>query len=241
MQRIGRAVGEILIDRDHVLNGGDLGREDDLVGAHAELLGAGGGIEDAADQRLAGHRAGVERVRAPRILVHHRGEHFAVERAPIAADADRLVVLQRRLDDLGELLVLLLLEADIARIDAVFRQRLGAGRMIGQQFVADVMEVADERHVDAHPVELFADVGNGSGRFVAVDGDADELRAGAGKIGDLFDGAVDVGRVGIRHRLDDNRGTAADHDIADPNRHRSAATISHSHVHQSPHSRCSGP
>ena len=50
----------------------------------------------------------------------------------------------------GELRVALVLEADIAGIDAVFVERLGAGRMIGEQLVADVMEVADERHVDAH-------------------------------------------------------------------------------------------
>ena len=43
-------------------------------------------------------------------------------------------------------LSLLVLEADIAGIDAVLVERLGAGRMVGQQLVADVVEVADQRH-----------------------------------------------------------------------------------------------
>jgi hypothetical protein len=30
--------------------------------------------------------------------------------------------------------------------------------MVGQQAVAVVVEVADQRHVDAHPIELLADV-----------------------------------------------------------------------------------
>ena len=57
-----------------------------------------------------------------------------------------LLYLMRHLDDGGELRVLLVLEADIAGIDAVFVERLGAGRMVGQQLVADVVEVADQRH-----------------------------------------------------------------------------------------------
>jgi hypothetical protein len=64
-------------------------------------------------------------------------------------------VLDRHLDDGGELRVLLLAEADIARIDAVLVERLGAARMIGEQRVADVVEVADQRHIHAHLEQLF--------------------------------------------------------------------------------------
>ena len=76
------------------------------------------------------------------------GEQFLVQRTPIGADAHRLAVTDRGLDDGAELAVLLFLETDIARIDAVFVERLGAGRMVGQKLVADVVEVADDRHVD---------------------------------------------------------------------------------------------
>ena len=81
------------------------------------------------------------------VLVHQVREQLLIERAPVGADAHRLVVLDRHLDDGGELPVLLVLEADVAGIDAVLVERLGAGRMIGQQLVADVVEVADDRHV----------------------------------------------------------------------------------------------
>ena len=77
------------------------------------------------------------------------GQQLLVERAPIRADAHRLAVLDRQFDDRGELPVLLFLEADIAGIDAIFVERLGAGGMIGQQLMADVMEIADQRHRNA--------------------------------------------------------------------------------------------
>ena len=85
-----------------------------------------------------------------RVLVHQAGQQLLVERAPIGADAHRLAVLDRGLDDGAELAVLLLLEADIAGIDAIFVERFGAGRMIGQELVADIVKVADERHANAH-------------------------------------------------------------------------------------------
>jgi hypothetical protein len=49
-----------------------------------------------------------------------------VERAPVHPDPDRLAVADRHLDNRAELPVLLLAEADIAGIDAVLCQRLGA-------------------------------------------------------------------------------------------------------------------
>jgi hypothetical protein len=99
------------------------------------------------DDRLAHHLLGRQRRTRGLVLVHQARQQFLVERAPVDADAHRLVVADRHLDDRGELLVLLVLEADIARVDAVFRQRLGAGRMVGEQLVADIVEVADQRHV----------------------------------------------------------------------------------------------
>ena len=114
-----------------------------------------------------------------------------------------------------ELRIALVLEADIAGIDAVFVERLGAGRVIGQQLVADVVEIADDRHVDAHLAEPVLDVRHGGRRLVAVDGDAHQLGAGARQRRHLAGGALHVGGVGIGHRLHDDRGAAADHDAAD--------------------------
>ena len=150
-----------------------------------------------------------------RVLVHQLGEQLLVERAPIGADAHRLVVLVGDLDDVGELGVALVLEADIAGIDAVFVERFGAGRIFGEQLVADVMEIADQGRGDAALAQAVADMRHGGGGFLAVDRDAHHFGAGARERGDLGDGAVDIGGVGVGHRLHDDRRAAADGDIAD--------------------------
>ncbi len=102
-------------------------------------------------------------------------QQFLIERAPIDADAHRLAVADRGLDDGAELAVLLFLEADIAGIDAILVERLGASRMVGQKLVADIVEVADDRHVDTHAQQPFLDVRHGGGGFVAIDGDAHQF------------------------------------------------------------------
>ena len=150
-----------------------------------------------------------------RVLVHQAGQQLLVEAAPVDADAHGLAVLQRQLDDGGELAVALGLEADVAGIDAVLVERLGAGGILGEQRVAVVVEVADQRHGRAHLRQPVADVRHGLGGLVAVDRDAHDLGAGAGKLGRLARGRLDVGRVGVGHRLHDDRRIAADDDAAD--------------------------
>ena len=149
MQRVIGALAQHAVDGDEVLHRRDLGREDDAVALEADLLGPRRRQQRRAHHRLARHRAGLERLRARGVLVHQRGQQLLVERAPVGADAHRLAVADRDLDDRAELQVALVLEADIAGIDAVFVERLGAGRMIGEQLVADIVEVADQRHVHA--------------------------------------------------------------------------------------------
>ena len=63
-----------------------------------------------------------------RVLVHQAREQRLIERAPVDADAHRLAVAERQLDQRRELRVALLAEADVAGIDAVFVERLGARR-----------------------------------------------------------------------------------------------------------------
>ena len=150
-----------------------------------------------------------------RVLVHQLGQQLLIERTPVGADADRLVVLVGDLDDVGELRVALVLEADIAGIDAVFVERLGAGRIFGEQLVADIMEIADQGRGDAALAQAIADVRNGGGGLLAIDGDAHHFGSGARQRRDLRDRAFDIGGVGVGHRLHDDRRTAADGDIAD--------------------------
>ena len=159
--------------------------------------------------RLASDRAYVGGLGELRVLVHQVGEQFLVERAPVGADAHRLAVLERLLDDGAELAVLLLLEADIAGIDAVLVERLGAGRMVGEQLMADIMEIADDRRGDPHLEKPFLDVGDRRRRLVAVDGDAHDLGARPRQRRHLADGAVDIGGVGVGHRLHHDRRAAA--------------------------------
>ena len=63
--------------------------------------------------------------------------------------------------------------------------------------------------------EPVADVRDGGRGLVAIDRDADDFRAGAGERRDLRHRRVDIGRVRVGHRLDDDRGAAADRDAAD--------------------------
>ena len=91
------------------------------------------------------------------------------------------------------------------------------------QLVADIMEIADQRHVDTAFGQAVADMRNGCGRLVAVDGNADKFGAGGGQGGDLCHRGIDIRRVGIGHRLNDDRCVAADGHMADLDRHARAA------------------
>ena len=73
---------------------------------------------------------------------------------------------------------------------------------------------------DAALVEAFDDGGNGGGGVFVVHGDADDLRAGKGEGRDLVDGALNVGGVGVGHRLNDDRDLPADLDLPDFDRRR---------------------
>ena len=149
MQGIVAAPRQFAIDRDQVLHRRDLGREDDAVLRQAEFLRPRRRQQGRLHHGLAHDGPRLFGRPGPGILVHQSRQQFLVERTPIGADAHRFVVLERHLDDGGELSVLLVLEADIAGIDAVFVQRLRAARMIGQKLVADIVEIPDQRHRDA--------------------------------------------------------------------------------------------
>ena len=152
------------------------------------------------------------------VLVHHAGEQRLVERAPVDADADRLLVLDGALDHDLEIVVVFLADGGVAGIDAVLGESAGGGGKLLQQEVAVVVEVADDGDADAALVESFDDGGNGGGGFLVVHGDADDLGAGQGERFDLLDGAGDVGGVGVGHRLDDDRDFPAHADLADLDR-----------------------
>ena len=88
-------------------------------------------------------------------------------------------------------------------------------RVLGQQLVAVVVEVADDRDVDAEAADLADHLGDGGGGRLGVDRDPDELRAGVRQPGDLDRGRVGVGGVRVGHRLDDDRVGRPDEHAAD--------------------------
>ena len=221
MQGVIAAAGQLAIDRDQVLHRRDLGGENDAVLRQAELLRPRGRKHRRLHHGLVHDRARIAWGLRRGILVHQPGQEFLIERAPVGADAHRLVVLERHLDDGGELPVLLVLETDIAGIDAVFIERLGAGRVVGQQLVTDVVEVADERHRHAELAEPVLDVRHRGRCLVAVDRNAHQFGAGGRQRRHLPRGPIHVGRIGIGHRLHHDRRTAADHHAADIHRYRS--------------------
>ena len=91
--------------------------------------------------------------------------------------------------------------------------------MIGEELVTDVMEVADDRHIDALLEQLLLDVRDGGSGLVAVDGDAHDLRAGARERSNLRRGRGNVGGVRVGHRLHDDGRVAAHGDMADLHRY----------------------
>ena len=135
--------------------------------------------------------------------IHHLGEQALIERAPVDPDPHRLVVSERHLDD-GPKVLVVPLAADIPGIDAVLGQGAGAVGILGQQQVAVVVEVADDRNRDPQAIQPLDDRGDRRRRRLVVDRHPDQLAAGAREIGDLLDRSRHVGGVGVGHRLDDD-------------------------------------
>ena len=138
------------------------------------------------------------------------GQQGLVERAPVHADAHRLLILHRDFDHGAEIRIAGLADAGVAGIDAVLRQIAGALGILGEQNVAVVVEVADDGHAHALLVELLDNARNGGGSLFVVDGDAHQLRAGSSQGGTLLDGRRDVGGIGVGHGLHHDRCIRAD-------------------------------
>jgi hypothetical protein len=102
-------------------------------------------------------------------------EEFLIERTPVDADAHGLAVLDRHFDDGGKLFVSLILETNVAGIDAILGEGFGTGGVLSEQLVADVVEVADEGDLHAALQEAVADVRHGFGGFIAIHRDANDL------------------------------------------------------------------
>jgi hypothetical protein len=88
---------------------------------------------------------------ALRVLVHQAGEQRLVERAPVDADAHRLVVRIAISTMAANWRSFLSLKPTLPGLMRYLSSASAQAGMIGEQLVADVVEVADERHVDTPP------------------------------------------------------------------------------------------
>ena len=167
------------------------------------------------DERLTHQRVGRQWLGTLGVLVHHARHLLLVKTAPVDADPYRLAILDRGLDHGGELLVTPRPLADIARIDAVLGQCFGAFRVLCQQLVAVVVEITDQRHITAQSIESATNGRHLRGRLWRIDGDADDLRTSLPELIHLLYGGIDIGRVGIGHRLYDHGRPATDRYMAD--------------------------
>ena len=215
MQRLIGLAREVAVDGDEVARPRDLARDDDLVLAQAGLERQLGRVHRGNDHALVEDFFGRPAEAAVGVLLHLGEDELLVERAAVDADADRLAVVDGHLADGGELLVPPPAGADVAGIDPVLVERGCAGRVAGEQQVAVVVEVADERRGAAGVEHALLDLGDGRRRLGEVDGDAHQLGARLGQLDALPCRGGRIRRVGHGHRLDDDRRAAADQDIPD--------------------------
>ena len=145
MQRVVAARREIAIDGDQILHAADLARDDDAIvrpSPSSSARSADSSAETTSASRMTSFASsGCARLR---VLVHQARQQILIEAAPVHADAHRLGVAAGDFDHFGELRIALAAATDVAGIDAVLRQRLGAGRMRLEQAVAVEMKVADD-------------------------------------------------------------------------------------------------
>jgi hypothetical protein len=137
-----------------------------------------------------------------------------VERAPVDPDPHRFVVRQRHLDDGAEVLIVPL-TTDVSGIDAVLSQRSGAVGILGEEQVTVVVEVPDDGNREAEPIEPLQDGGHRRRRGFIVDRDSYQFAAGARQLCHLPHGPRHIGRVGVGHRLDDDRMIGPDPNTTD--------------------------
>ena len=133
------------------------------------------------------------------------------------------MILDGALDHDLKIVVVFLADRCVAGVDAVLGQGARRRGELLEQQVAVVVEVAHDGHAQAALVEALDDVGHGGRGGVVVHRDADDLRAGQGQGRNLFDGPRNLRRVGVGHRLHDDRNLPADANLPDLNRARSSA------------------
>ena len=156
-------------------------------------------------QRALDHRLNVDflrftRLGASRIVVHQRREQILVERPPVHAYSDGLVVVERHLDDRSKILVAPF-PAHISRVDSVFREGFRRFRILHKQQMTVVVEIPDHRDCDVHISEPARDLWHRAGCIVVVDRYAHQPASSPRQFSHLESGPGGISRIRIRHGL----------------------------------------
>jgi hypothetical protein len=223
VQGLGGSPGQFTIGGDQVERPGDLARDDDLVFAQPALQCPLGGVERRDHQTLVHDLLGGLAEVSIGVLLHPGHHQLLIEGASVDADANGPVVLDRYLDDRGEIFVAAPTVTDIAGIDPVLVERPRAVGELGQQLVPVVVEVADQGHIAAPIEQALLDLGHRARGLGHVDRDAHQLRARLGELPALLHRRGDIRRIGVRHRLHDDRRAAAHVDRSHPNLDRAVS------------------
>ena len=178
MQRVVGQRRQLPVHSHEVTHPGNLGADDDAVVTEPHVLGEGRRPDTALHHRVEQHLSGVQRVGAHRVLVHELREETLVQRSPVDADADWLAVVDGEFDNLPEILVAPL-RAHVARVYAVFGEIASTLGVFLEEDVPVVVEVADDRRLDALVPEARHDLGHGPSGRVVVHGYPHELATGS--------------------------------------------------------------
>ena len=163
VERVVASGGQQPVDVHEVADPRDLRAHDDPIVRQTGLLGQLGRTEGRFEHRLDHHvprRAGRSQAG---VRLHERGQQRRVQRPPVHPDPDRPIVLEGDAHDRLEVLIAPL-GAHVAGVDPVLRERAGRLRVLHEEKVAVVVEVAHDRRVEAESAHLPNDLGDRAGR-----------------------------------------------------------------------------
>ena len=169
MQRVIAPRRQLAVDRDQVLHSAHLYRQNDAVVAQADGLGPPCAVQRGTNHRFVHHRRRRFRRWQAGVLIHQPPRQFLIQTAPVHPNSHRLVVPTGDFDNGGELLVLLPAPPDVAGIDTVLVQHLGAGRILAEEAMTVEMKIANQRRIHALRRQALADQRHGGGGLLGVD------------------------------------------------------------------------
>ena len=212
MERLVGPGGEIAVHGDQVERPRDLAGDDDLVLAQPRLERELGRLQRGEDHALVDDLLGGLAEVAVGVLLHLLHDELLVQGAAVDADAHGLPVVRAMRQIVANCSSRRAPFPTLPGLIRYLSRRPRHLRELRQEDVPVVVEVADEGRFDARGEHPPLDLGNGLRGLGDVDRDAHHLRARPRELDALAGRRGDVGRVRVGHRLDDDRGAAADLD-----------------------------